>query len=73
MIGFSAHQYTLWMWHSKQMAAESVSRAEASGHIREVCLALTGRHRMVLFPAALMLIGGFICLIAKRTNDETKD
>ncbi len=58
--GFVTAQHSMWIWQSQQMpTGEKITRSQASGAMRELSLALKDRHRIVVIPALLMLVGGF--------------
>ncbi len=69
-VGFSSYLYIQWIAHTQQLPAETVFHAEASSHIRDVCLALKDRQRSLFLPAFLMLIGGGLCSIRRTKNDK---
>ena len=69
--GFSTYQHMQWIAHLKQLPVDTVPQSEASSHIRDVCLALKDRQRMLFLPAFLMLIGGGLCSIRRTKNDGT--
>jgi len=65
--GFTLHQYTRWMWQSKNLTAgETIQRAEAIHAMRDLSLDLKDRHRLILVPATLMLAGGLMAGLSQR-------
>ena len=59
--GFTQLQHTRWIAEAKQLpAGESVSREDASVAMRSLALSLKDYHRMLLVPAAMMLLGGVL-------------
>jgi hypothetical protein len=61
-VGFTEHQYVAWVGYSKTRlpAGDPIARQEAVRVMRELCLDLRNRHRIVLVPAAFMLVGGLL-------------
>jgi hypothetical protein len=70
MFEFTVYQYSLWMRHAKEMSVENVTRDVASSRLSELALALNKRHRIVMIPATLMLIGGLICAFQKSEKEK---
>ena len=69
IITFPSIQYTLWISQTKQISSmDSISVEEASGRIRDVCLALNNRNHILLIPGFLMLIGGSFCCFSNNRN-----
>jgi len=57
--GFSNFQHMNWIWHSQNLpSGETIEKSAAVGVMRELSLALNTRHRIVVIPALLMLVGG---------------
>ncbi|MEM8953487.1 MAG: hypothetical protein AAGD22_04975 [Verrucomicrobiota bacterium] len=60
-VGFVGWQHLTWVSGLGNLpAGESIPREEAGDAMRALALELKDRHRMVLLPAALMLIGSGI-------------
>jgi hypothetical protein len=49
-----------WLLKEKLPAGDPVARQEAVRVMRGLCLDLKNRHRLVIVPAALMLVGGLL-------------
>jgi hypothetical protein len=65
--GFVSYQYTAWISQSQHLpSGDTLTRDEASGAMRELGLALKDRHRVVIFPATLMLAGGLLAAFSQR-------
>ena len=65
--GFVEHQYTRWMWQSQNLpAGETVKRTDAISAMRELSLDLKDRHRVIIAPALLMLVGGLVAGFSQR-------
>jgi hypothetical protein len=59
--GFVGYQHTRWIWQTQHLpAGEDIKRSDAAGAMRELSLDLKNRHREILLPAVLMLVGGLI-------------
>ena len=64
---FVSYQHTRWIWQSQHLpAGDTIQRTDAVGAMRELSLALKDRHRVVLFPALMMLTGGLLAAFSKR-------
>lgn len=61
-VGFADYQYLTWIGYSKTKLPEgdSIARRDVVGIMRELCLDLKNRHRVVIVPAVLMLAGGLM-------------
>ncbi len=72
--GFVAYQHSMWIWQSQHLPpGETLTRTEASGAMRELSLALKDRHRVILVPALLMLVGGLVAAFSqRRQKNETQ-
>ena len=71
--GFVNYQYVSWIWHSQHLPiGENIKRADAIAAMRELCLALKDRHQIVVIPACLMLTGGILLAISKRSSSNEK-
>jgi uncharacterized membrane protein HdeD (DUF308 family) len=59
--GFTTYQHSRWIWQSQHLPeGETIKRTDAIGAMRELSLALKDRHRVVVVPALLMLVGGMV-------------
>ena len=61
-MDFTRSQYMTWIVYVKTKLPEgdSISRQKASSLIKEMGLKLRDRHRLVIFPAVMMLAGGLM-------------
>jgi hypothetical protein len=63
---YTSYQHRQWIWQSKNLpAGEEIPRDDAVMAMRELSLDLKDRHRVVIMPAALMLIGGLLTFFAR--------
>ena len=66
--GFTSYQHTRWIHSSQNLPpGETISREEGIKSSRELALDLKDRHRLILLPAGLMLLGGAI-LATRKTH-----
>jgi hypothetical protein len=67
VVGFVGYQHTRWVWQSQHLPeGETIKRTEAVSAMRELSLALKDRHRVVVVPALLMLVGGMVTAFSPR-------
>ena len=68
-IGFTSYQHLNWIVSSKRISdSESISRDEAVTAMRRMSLDLKNRHRIILIPTGLIVLGGFLVVLhGKRT------
>ena len=68
-IGFTSYQHLNWIASSKRISdGESISRDEAVTAMRRMSLDLKNRHRIILIPTGLIVLGGFLVVLhGKRT------
>lgn len=61
-VGFTEDQYVMWIGYSKAKLppGDPVARHDVVGVMRELCLDLKNRHRVVIVPAVMMLAGGLL-------------
>jgi len=65
-VGFSSYQHMRWIAASQNLPGTGeIQRSEASDALRNLCLDLNTRHRIVLLPACLMLLGGGLLAFAR--------
>jgi hypothetical protein len=63
---FTSYQHTRWIWQSQNLpAGDSVPREAAVSAMRELSLDLKNRHRVVIKPAGMMLIGGLLIFFSR--------
>ena len=66
--GFTSYQHMRWIHSSQNLPlGETISREEGIKSSRKLALDLKDRHRLILLPAGLMLLGGAI-LATRKTN-----
>ncbi len=59
--GFTSYQHMRWIHSSQNLPpGETILREEGVKASRELALDLKDRHRLILLPAGLMLLGGAI-------------
>ena len=59
--GFTSYQHTRWIHASQNLPpGETITRQDGVKISRELALDLKDRHRLLLLPAGLMLLGGAI-------------
>ena len=67
--GFTLVQHTRWIAETQHLPeGESIGRDDASAAMRSLALSLKDYHRMLLVPAAMMLLGGV--LVASRRKSR---
>jgi hypothetical protein len=70
-MGFVDSQYATWVMHSKSMPpGETFTRSQVSGLMRELSLDLKERHRVMIIPTILMLVGGLMAAFGKRAQNS---
>lgn len=65
---YTARQYTLWMHYVQSIPAEGLGKNEISRILSENNLTLSSAHRLILIPAAVMLVGGFFAAASKQNQ-----
>jgi hypothetical protein len=69
-IGFVGYQHTMWIWQMKQLPpGDVVTKDEASDAMRKLSLRLKERHKIVLYPASMMLVGGLVVALSRRKKE----
>ena len=67
--GFVTDQHSIWIWQSQHMPpGDTLTRSQATGAVRELSLALKDRHRVVIIPALLMLVGGLTAAFSRNSQ-----
>ena len=70
---FSARHHTLWIWHSQNLAKESlVPRDDAVGQMRKLELAIQAVYQPLVIPAFLMLVGGVMNGLGRRRTSQNQ-
>ena len=65
-VGFTGYQHMRWMHTSQNLPpGETIARADGITASRQLSLDLKNRHRLILLPAGLMLLGGAILATRK--------
>jgi hypothetical protein len=70
--GFVEYQHALWILQTQHLPpGASIKRTDAAGAMRELSLNLKSRHREILLPSAVMLVGGLILGFNRKVTAET--
>jgi hypothetical protein len=74
LIGFTSYQHLNWVVSSKHLSdSETISRDEAVTAMRDISLDLKNRHRIILIPTALMVLGGVLVIVDGRRTKKNSD
>ena len=69
--GFVEYQHALWILRTQHLPpGESIKRTDAAGAMRQLSLDLKNRHREILLPSIVMLVGGLILGFNRRAIAE---
>ena len=69
--GFVEYQHALWILQTQHLPpGESIKRTDAAGAMRQLSLDLKNRHREILLPSMVMLVGGLILGFNRRAVAE---
>ena len=69
--GFVQYQHALWILQTQHLPpGESIRRTDAVGAMRQLSLDLKNRHREILLPSIVMLVGGLILGFNRRAVAE---
>lgn len=61
LSSFASYQHRAWILQSKDLPVEDqIPRDRANSSMRELSLDLKNRHRIIVIPATLMLLGGLL-------------
>jgi hypothetical protein len=65
--GFADYQHSRWIWQAQRLPeGRVIERDPAVAAMRQMGLALKDRHRVVVYPAFLMLGGGLAIAYGSR-------
>lgn len=60
-MGFTDYQYIRCIWQTQQLPkGDTIKRTDAVDAMRNLSLDLKDRHRVIIAPALLMLVGGLV-------------
>jgi hypothetical protein len=66
-VSFTEYQYVRSIWQTQHLpAGEFIPRSDAASALRDLSIDLKDNQRHVLFPAAVMLVGGLVSTFVPR-------